>query len=131
MAVAADGVARLADEEVGEMAGAEALAGADHGGEHLLRIDGRVVAGGAAAAEVAVAAGPRLLAEIGEQRLAAAERRLAEVDHRRKPLLLDPPLLGRDRLLGDLAAAERHVVDAVEGERRGRQAVAPARPISW
>ena len=120
VAVAADGVGRLADEQIGDMGGAEALSGAHHGGEHLLRVDGRVVAGGAVAAEVAMAAGRRRLAEIGEQRLAAAKRRLAEVDHRRKPLLLDPPLLGRDRLLGDLAAAEHHVVDAVEGERRRR-----------
>ena len=110
---------------VGEMGRAEALAGTDDGGEHLLGVDGGVVADDAALAEVAVAARAGLLAEISEERLAPAERRLAEIDHRRQPPLLDHPLLGGELLLGELAPAERHVVDAVEGEGCRRQAVAP------
>ena len=68
-----------ADEDVGDVAGAEALAGARHRRERLLGVDRGVVERHAAAAEVAVAASGRaLLAEIGEQRLAPAGRGLAE-----------------------------------------------------
>jgi hypothetical protein len=71
VAVAADGVGVAAEEHVGDVAGAEALARAHHGRQGLLRIDGGVVGGDLAGAHVAMAARAARLAEIGEQRLAA------------------------------------------------------------
>ena len=64
------------------------------------------------------------LAEIGEQRLAAAARRFAKRHQRVEALALDALLLvGRVALL-DLQAAQAHVVEAVERQRIGGRAVA-------
>src|SRR3954466_4013133 len=106
MAVARDGVGGLADEDVGKVSRTEPFASTHHGRENLLGIDGSVVSGGAVGAEVAAAATLTRFTEIRQQCLAAAERRLAEVRHRRQPLQLDAALLGRNVLLADLAAAE-------------------------
>ena len=72
-----DRVAVVADQHIGQMLGAEALAGAHDGRERLLRRDGAVDHLGAVAAEIAIAAWLGGLAEIGQQRLAAAARRFA------------------------------------------------------
>ena len=64
------------------------------------------------------------LAEIGEQGLAAAARRLAKRDQRVEALALDALLLVGGVALLDLQAAQAHVVEAVEGERVGGRAVA-------
>ena len=106
------------------MLGAETLAGAHHGGERLLRRDRAVDHLGAVAAEIAIAAWLRRLAEIGQQRLPAAARRFAQRDQRVEPLAVDPFLrVGRVALV-DLQAAQPDVAHAVERQRIGGQPVA-------
>ncbi len=78
MAEAADLVALLADEHGDDVLRAEALAGAGDGGEDHLRLAGRVEGGDAALAQIAMPTGLGRLAEIGEQGLASAARRLAQ-----------------------------------------------------
>lgn len=124
VAVAADLVALLPVDHVADIGSAEALAGAHDRRQDLLGRDGPVHEGDAAAAQVAAAASTARLAEIGEQRLAAAGGALAQGDHRLELAPLDPAAVVRDLLLVDLAAAERHVVEAVEGQGVGGQPVA-------
>ena len=106
------------------MLGAEALAGAHDGRERLLRRDRAVDHFGAVAAEIAIAARLRRLAEISQQRLPAAARRLAQGDERIEPLAVDALLLIGCVALLDLHAAQPDVAHAVERQRIGRQAVA-------
>ena len=109
---------------LGEMLGAEALAGAHDGGDRLLRRDGAIDHLGAVAAKIAIAAGLRRLAEIGEQGLAPAARRLAQRHQRVEPLAVDALLLVGGVAFVDLQAAQPDVAHAVERQRIGRQAVA-------
>ena len=102
----------------------EPLAGAHDGRHGLLRVNGGVVALDALEAEVAVAARLRALAEIGEQRLAAAARRLGQGDQGVEALALDALALLRSVALLDLHAAQTHVVQPVERQRVAGQAVA-------
>ena len=124
MAEFQDRVGVLADEHVGQVLGAEALAGAHDGGERLLRRDRAVDHLGAVAAEIAIAARLRGFAEIGQQRLPAAARRFAQRDQRVEPLAVDALLLVRRVALVDLHAAQPDVAHAVERQRIGGQAVA-------
>ena len=103
---------------------AEALAGAQDGRHRLLRIDRAVEPLDAFLAEIAVAAGLRRLAEIGEQGLAPAARRLGQRQERGQALAFDALALVRLLALLDLQAAQLHVAQAVEGQRIGRQPVA-------
>ena len=80
---------------------------------------------GPVAAEVAVAAGlGQGLAEVGEQRLAAAGVRLGEAEQRVQPLVVGLLALERRGALVDLGAAQADVVGAVERQGVGRGAVA-------
>src|SRR5262249_45914415 len=106
------------------MLGAEALAGAHHGGQRLLRGYGAVDHFGALAAEIAIAARLGRFAEIGKQRLPPAARRFAQRDKRVEALPLDALLLVRGLAFVDLQATEPDVAHAVERERVGRQSVA-------
>ena len=67
----------LAGQHIRQVLGAEAFASAHDGRERLLRRDRAVDHLRAVAAEVAIAARLRRLAEIGQQRLAAAAWRFA------------------------------------------------------
>ena len=125
MAAGADLVGRLAAQDGDQVLGAEALAGAEHGGEGHARRLGGVEGLGAVAAEVAVAARfGEGLAEVGEQRLAAADLGLGEAEERVQPLVVGLLALHRRGALVDLGAAQADVVGAVEGEGVGRRAVA-------
>jgi hypothetical protein len=103
----------LADENVDQVLGAEALAGAHHGGECLLRRDRSVDHLGAVAAEIAIAARVARLSEIGEQRLPAAARRLAQRDERVEPLAVDALLLVRGFAVVDLQPPQPDVAHAI------------------
>ena len=82
--VAAHRLARLAGQHVGEVAGAEALAGAADGREDLLRVHRAVASVTSPRQRSQAPQGSDCLAEIGEQRLAAAGRRLAEATSARQ-----------------------------------------------
>ena len=114
----------IAEEQIGQMLGAETLAGAHDGGERFLRRDRAVDHLGAVAAEVAIAARLRRLAEIGQKRLPAAARRFAQRDQRVEPLAVDALLRVGGVALVDLQAAQANVAHAVERQRVGRQPVA-------
>ena len=88
-----DRVGLLAAQEIDQMLGAEALAGAQDRRHRLLRGDGAVDHLDAAAADVAIAARPDGLAEIAQQRLAPAPRRFAQRDQRIEAHAVDPLLL--------------------------------------
>ena len=109
---------------------AEALAGAENGGQRLLRLDRAVAEENFAAAEVAGAAGSGLLVEMGEQNLAAAGGGFAESGQRRKALVLEAAALVGEFLFVDLSAAQGHVLQPVEGKRVAGRPSRPARPIS-
>ena len=117
-------LAALADEDVGQVLGAEALAGAHDGGQRFLRRDRAVDQLGAVAAEIAIAARLRRLAEIAEQSLPPAARRFAQRNQRVETLAIDPFLLVRGLAFVDLHAAQTNVAHAVERQRVGRQPVA-------
>ena len=102
----ADGFHRVEGQDGDQVLHAEALAGAHDGRHRLLRIDGRVEQLDAFLAEIAVAAGFRRLAEIGEQRLPPAARRLRERQQRTETLTLDALALVRGIALLDLQAAQ-------------------------
>ena len=104
-----------AAKHVDQMGDAEALAGAEHGGEQLLRRHGRVPGRLRVEAEIAIAAGLRLLAEIAEQGHAPAFRRLAEAQHGVELALLDE-LAGFRRVGFRDPFPEQHDVAAAEGE---------------
>jgi hypothetical protein len=126
VAAAGDLLGRVAAQDADEVLGAEALAGAQHGGEGLAGGVGGVEEHGTVGAEVAVAAGlGHLLGEIGEQGLAAAALGLGEAHERVQALVLGLLALDRRGALVDLGAAQADVVGAVEGERVGGGAVAP------
>ena len=103
---------------------AEALAGTHDGRHRLLCIDGCVEQLDAFLAEIAVAADLRRFAEIGEQGLPPAARRLGERQQRTETLTLDALALVRGIALLDLQAAQLHVAEAIERKRVGRQPVA-------
>ena len=119
-----DRLAVVAEEHIGQMLGAETLAGAHDGGQRLLRRDGAVDHLGAVAAEIAIAARLRRLAEIGQQRLPPAARRFAQRDERVEPLAVDAFLLVGGVAFVDLQAAQADVAHAVERQRVGGQPVA-------
>src|SRR5262249_54951674 len=77
-----DRLGLLAEQNADDVLAAEALAGAQDRRHRLLRQHGAVDHGDAAGADIAVAAWAGALAEIAEQGLAAAARRLAERDER-------------------------------------------------
>ena len=114
----------FADQHFGQVLGAEALAGAHDGGQRLLRRDSAVDHLGAVAAEIAIAARLRRLAEISEQRLPAAARRLAQRNQRVEPLPVDALLLVGRVAVVDLHAAQPDVAHAVKRQRVGGQPVA-------
>src|SRR5439155_11825741 len=94
MAELAQPLALAAHQHLGQVRGAEALAGAIDARQRLLRRDRAVEAGDRLQAGVAIAAGlAALLAEIIEQHLAAATRGLAEADQRVELAPLDLLLL--------------------------------------
>ncbi len=114
----------LAEQQIDEVFGAEPLAGPENCGHRLLRGDGAINHDDIAAAHVAIPARRRGLAEIAEQGLAPAARRLAERDERVEAQPVDVLLLIGSGALLDLAAAQSDVAGAVEGERIGGQSVA-------
>ena len=115
----------LADQHVDDMAGAEALAGAIDRGQRLDRGVGAVPGLDRREAGVAVAAVAGMgLAEMGEDRLAAAAGGLADAEQRVELAALDAlDLVGRVALV-DHAAALDDVGHAVGHPGVGRQAVA-------
>ncbi len=124
MPVAAQRLALGAGQQVAEIAGAEALSRAIDGGESLLRLDRAVAQRHLPEADVAAAAGRRLLVEMGKQGLAAAGGAFAQRGQRLEALVFGAAARIRDVLFVDLAAAQRHVLKAVKGEGVGGQAVA-------
>ncbi len=86
-------VVHLAEQHVDEMPDAEALAGAEHRRQRLLRRDEPVPHADRLQADVAIAAARMfVLAEIAQQHLAAAARRLAIAEERVQLLPLDAAL---------------------------------------
>ena len=75
-------------------------------------------------AGVAIAAGFDVLVEIGQQRLAPALRRLAIGEQRIEALVFAQLVLGVIAVVVDEHAAHADVVEPVEHQRFGRQAVA-------
>ena len=110
---------RLADEDVGKVAGAEALARARHRREQLLRIDGGVVR--LRRRRGRGRSGRSARSPRRNRRAAPGGGRARSRRGRSSPTAASPRsrrCSGADVLLGDLAAAEHHVVDAVERQRR-------------
>src|SRR5262245_8861297 len=108
------------------MPGTEALSRAVDAGERLLHQLRAVEALRRLEAAVAIAAGlAQRLAEIAEQNLPAAAHALAIADQRLELAALDLLLLVRRIRRLDQLAQLRHVLEAVEHERLGRQPVAP------
>ena len=125
VAPAQDLLARLAAQDGDQVLGTEAFAGAQDGRERLAGGLGGVEERGGIAAEVAVAARRRQgLAEVAEERLAAAALRLGKAEQRVQALVVGLLALERRGALVDLGAAQADVVGAVEGEGVGRRAVA-------
>ena len=77
---------------------------------------------------VAASARRGFFREIGEQRLAAAARRLAQHGQRGEAVVLDAAALFAHVLFVDAPAEEGHVVKRVERQRIGRQPVAARAP---
>ena len=125
MAEIADLLGVAAAQHVDDMGGAEALARAIDSGERLLHQLGAVDRFGRLQAGVAIAAGLlQRLAEIGQQHLAAAARGLAIADQSLELAALDLLLrFGRVRGFQELAQLG-DVLQAVEHEGFGGQAVA-------
>src|SRR3546814_5462626 len=84
-----DGVGGIAEQDLHQMLGAEALSRARHRRHRLLRLHRGIEARHVVLAEVAMAAGAALLAEIGQQRLPPAARTFAERDQCVEALALD------------------------------------------
>ena len=124
MAERRDLAALLAAQQRDQVTGREALAGAGDGAHRLARVLGPVHRLDAVDAQVAIAAGRRGLAEIGEQRPTAAAMRLAQ-RHQRVEAVHGDPLALLILAFQDMPAAARHVLHAVEGQRIGGQTVAP------
>src|SRR6202034_485604 len=105
----------VADEDVGEVLRADALAGAVDRRERLLRRHGSVPAFGRLAAIVAIAAArPLAFAEIPEQDMAAARGGLAIADQRLDLLPLDAAL-ARFELVGVEELQEIHHIGHAVG----------------
>ncbi|MCY1215266.1 hypothetical protein D9M72_271080 [compost metagenome] len=118
----------LAAQDVDDVARAVALAAflpqAVDGGQHLLRRDRPVPGLRGIQADVAIAAGRDLLAEVGQQAHAPAFHRFAQPQHGVE-LLAEPPAVGL--LAGrfvDHAALLHHVLQAIGQPGGGGQAVA-------
>src|SRR5712671_976010 len=112
-------------QQVDQVFGAEALAGAHDCRHCLLRRNGAVDHRNAAGADVAIATGRRTsLAEVTKQGLAPATRRFAERYQGVEAQPVDPLLVVRRGALLDLAAAQTDIAGAEEGQCIGRQAVA-------
>jgi hypothetical protein len=115
----------IADQHVDQVMRAEALAGAVHRRQCLLRGDRAVPAGDRRAAIVAIAAGRMIaLAEIAEEGLAPARHGLAKPDQRLGFLALDAALRLAQIARFDEAAQVHHVGDAIAHPRIGREPVA-------
>mmetsp|Transcript_6466 Transcript_6466/g.11096 ORF Transcript_6466/g.11096 Transcript_6466/m.11096 type:complete len:271 (+) Transcript_6466:2-814(+) len=106
------------------MARAEILAGAQHHRERLLHGDRGVEQFWRLGAEIAVAAILGIVAEVGEQHLAATPLRLGETQQRVQTGMVGGFAFGWREALVHLLAAEADVVRAVERERIGRRAIA-------
>src|SRR6266852_9096692 len=105
---------------------AKPLAGTVDRGERLLRRHRAVPARDRAAAIVAIAAGRMIgLAEIAEERLAAARNGLAKADQRLDFLALDPALALVDVARLHQAQQVHHIGDAIAHPRIRREPVAP------
>ena len=113
-----------AREHVDDMGGAEALAGLHHGGEREACIVGRLDQGDGIETGVAIAAGPRALAEIGKQRHPAAARRLAKPDQGVEPLMRAPLVVVAAVIAVDEHPAHADVVEPVEHARLAGGSVA-------
>ena len=105
-----------AAQHVGDVSGAVAFAGLAHGFQYLARGIGSVGHRARRQTEIAIAARLHRLAEIAQQHLAAAARRLAIADQRVQALMLAAlALLARfllvdeDAAHADVAEAEQHV----------------------
>ena len=80
---------------------------------------------------VAIAARLRLLAEIAQQHLAAALRRLAIADQGAEPAMGAPLVLRRCVLVVDEHPPHADIAEPEQHMRLGRRPSRPARPISW
>src|SRR6185312_16346054 len=103
----------------------ETLPGTQDRRKKLLRCDRGIPGLRRVEAHIAVAAWRDALAEIVQQRHAAAVRRLAKTQQRIELHLLDTLVLGRRFRLLDPALLQHHVREAVRHPRVGRFAVAP------
>ena len=111
-------------QHVDDVALAEALARPKHRGQRHPHRLGGVPDLGRAVANVAVAAGARVLAEIPQQNLPPAAARLGQPEQRVQPRVVGLFPVGGGQPLVDLAAAQADVLGAVERQRLGRGAVA-------
>src|ERR1019366_452637 len=125
MAVPPDCLARLANEEIGEMARKKSPGGAVNGGHHFLRRDGAIEERPFAVANIAIATRVRGLAESGEQGLTAATRRFAQGDQGIELALLHPLAVWQCAAIIDLPLAQKNVGVAEQGQRFRRQTIAP------
>src|SRR5207237_6027741 len=119
----------VADQHVGDMLRPESLPGAVDRRQRLLRRDRAVPTRRRVAAIVAIAAGRVIaLAEIAEQRLAAARYRFAKADQRLAFLPFDAALRFADVARLDQPPQIHHIGDAVThpGVRRQSVAAGPA-----
>ncbi len=124
----ADAVGRLADEHLCQIVGAESLLGPKYVGERLLRDHGAVPRVYGVHAVVAVAAGFDVLAEIGQQGLAAAPGGFKKREQRIEFGVFDA-LAGFVRLARfDHGAQDGDILHAETHPCRGRESVTPAAP---
>ncbi len=121
---ARDLVGALAEQDVDDVPGAEALAGTDHGREHLLRRHGGVPQLRRLEARVAVAARAGLLVEVREQQAPAAGGGLGVAEHGVELHRVDPLVLGTAVGLPDERPLLHDVGEAVRHPRDRRLAVA-------
>ena len=121
-------VGRFAGQDIAEVAKEEPPRRAQHRRHRFLRVELPVEQAHAALADVAMAARLGLLAKQSEQNLTPAARRFAQRNQIVEFLLFDSLARVGRIAFGDLAAAQRDVAGAIEGERVGGQAVAPGAP---
>ena len=113
-------VGGVAGQDVDQMVGAEAFAGAQHRRQRLAHGFRRVEQPGRGLAQIAIAAGIRDLPEIRQQHAAAAGGGLGQAQKRIQPPVIGlAPVGGRIRFV-DLGAAQPDVIGAEQGQRIGR-----------
>ena len=125
MAAGADLVGLGAGQDVDQVAGPEIFPGAQDRRQRLAHRGGAVEQLGRGVAQVAMAAGRRLFAEIGQQGLAAAIQRLGQAQQGIQPAVIGGAAFRWRQPLVDLRPAQADVVGAVQRERFRRAAIAP------